>query len=161
PDITKGEAKLGTPLYMSPEQASGKPTDHRSDIFAFGVVLYEMLAGGTPFQGDDEPSTLKQISQACPVPIEQLRPDVPERRRDVVTRVLEKAPQERYDRMEDAVTDLRVIGSGFEDRTTTVSLAPSTPRRLRRRAWIFIALAAILIPAIWMAVSWISRERVP
>ncbi|MDL2336203.1 MAG: protein kinase, partial [Pseudomonadota bacterium] len=87
---------LGTPQYMSPEQAKGERLDGRSDLFSAGIVLYQMLTGQRPFQGDSLVSLAMQIATAEPKPIEQLRTDVPAALRRIVSRTLAKLPERRY-----------------------------------------------------------------
>ncbi len=87
---------LGTVAYMSPEQAEGKPVDARSDVFSLGAVLYEMLAGRRPFEGDSYLKTLAAILRDPPPPIGTIRPDVPAPLARIVARALEKRPEDRY-----------------------------------------------------------------
>ena len=95
---------LGTIAYMSPEQASGQPLDSRSDIFSFGVVLYEMLSGKRPFGGRTDLEVLKTIIHGELPPLSE---EVPEAHRNVVEKALEKSPAERYQSMREMVVDLR------------------------------------------------------
>ena len=95
---------LGTIAYMSPEQASGQPLDSRSDIFSFGVVLYEMLSGKRPFGGQTDLEVLKTIIHGELPPLSE---EVPEAYRNVVEKALEKSPAERYQSMREMVVDLR------------------------------------------------------
>src|SRR6202035_4014578 len=103
-DHTRPGVVLGTVAYMSPEQASGKPLDARSDIFAFGVVLYELLAGRRPFAGSTGLEVLQTIIHGAPEP---LAPTIPPALRALVEKTLEKDPAERYQTMRDMVVDLR------------------------------------------------------
>ena len=97
---------LGTSAYMSPEQAEGKPVDARSDVFALGVLLYEMLCGRRPFRGDTTLSTLASILQAAPDPPRHLRGEIPETVERIVLRCLEKKPEARYPSMQDVLREL-------------------------------------------------------
>src|SRR5690349_3252235 len=87
---------VGTPQYMSPEQASGDPLDGRSDIYSLGIVLYQMLAGAPPFDGPSSAAILAQQLTEVPAPIRQLRPDVPEEMALVLERMIEKSRGKRY-----------------------------------------------------------------
>ena len=101
---TRPGAILGTPAYMSPKQASGTPIDARSDVFSFGVVLYEMLSGARPFNGTSQVDILHAVMHAQPAP---LAADIPPVLRNLVERAMEKDPADRYPSMRDVVTDLR------------------------------------------------------
>jgi len=117
-EITRTGEALGTLCYMSPEQAEGRPTDARSDLFSFGVVLYEMLAGKPPFGGDSLAATVRAILFANPVSLRQLRPEVPEALERSVLHLLEKDPTHRPDSIETVLNELRNLAgasttSGF------------------------------------------------
>ncbi len=92
---------VGTPHYMSPEQATGERVDGRSDIYALGVVLYQMLAGTPPFEGESAQSVLMKQATVDPVPIRQLRGEVPAALAAVIERMLAKDPADRYQTAED------------------------------------------------------------
>jgi serine/threonine protein kinase/tetratricopeptide (TPR) repeat protein len=126
---------IGTIAYMSPEQASGLPLDARSDIFSFGVVLYEMLAGKRPFRGATDLEVLKTIAHGAPEPLgEELSVSL----RMIVEKALEKDPAERYQSMRDMVVDLK-----RQTRQTTELPAPERSNRpLKWLAAVFLALAA-------------------
>jgi len=112
---------VGTPVYMSPEQAAGEEIDTRSDLYALGVVAYEMLAGHPPFQGSHRVVVSKHIAER-PVPIERVRPETPYAVAGAVMRALEKQPSERWQSGE----ELRQALAG--QRSTS-----HRQRRLRRR----------------------------
>ncbi len=92
--LTITGARIGTPVYMSPEQAKGQRIDHKSDIYSFGVVFYEALCGQPPFQGAYEAVIHQQITQ-MPAPPKQVNPDIPQVLSDLVYRMLEKEPEKR------------------------------------------------------------------
>ena len=94
--VTRAGQIVGTAAYMSPEQAEGKSIDARSDLFALGALLYEMLAGRRPFSGDTRLSTLASVLKATPDRLRRIRHDVPEHIERVVSRCLEKDPAARY-----------------------------------------------------------------
>jgi serine/threonine protein kinase/HAMP domain-containing protein len=87
---------IGTPQYMSPEQARGEPLDGRSDLFSLGIVLYQLLTGLRPFDADSIVALMLKIAKEEPTPIEKLRNDVPPALRRVVERCLSKQPDRRY-----------------------------------------------------------------
>src|SRR6186997_2247906 len=94
--VTRAGQIVGTAAYMSPEQAEGKPLDARSDLFALGALLHEMLAGRRPFSGDTRLSTLASVLKTSPDPLRRIRHVVPEHVERVVLRCLEKDPAARY-----------------------------------------------------------------
>jgi Tol biopolymer transport system component len=100
-------AIAGTLPYMSPEQLTGKRVDHRTDIFSFGVVLYEMATGQQPHQGRTTQELIESILTRYPRPIADLSPAVPEKLQEMIAKALEKDPGERYQHMEDIAVDLR------------------------------------------------------
>ena len=95
-DETEPGVVMGTAGYMSPEQVRGKAVDHRSDIFAFGAILYEMLAGQRAFQKPTSAETMTAILNEEPAPISQLTPQTPPALQRMVQRCLEKNPDQRF-----------------------------------------------------------------
>jgi len=104
--LTRSGEMLGTYDYMSPEQATGKHADATSDQFAFGAVMYELLTGRRPFQGDTDVQVLAQVRQHDPTTPEQLRSKVPADLSVICMRCLEKRPTDRYRSMAEAAEDL-------------------------------------------------------
>jgi len=98
---------MGTVNYMSPEQAKGERVDERTDIFSLGVVIYEMIAGRTPFAGDSMPETFANLINAEPQPFSQFAANVPDEMQRIVTKTLRKSKDERYQTMKDVLADLR------------------------------------------------------
>ena len=98
---------LGSPKYMAPEQVAGQPTDGKTDIFALGVVLYEMLTGTTPFNGDNLSAIMYKILHEEPAPPSTLNPRVPAVFDQIVSRALAKRPEDRYQTAREFARDLR------------------------------------------------------
>jgi serine/threonine-protein kinase len=107
--LTQIGITLGTPLYMSPEQVEGKPLDHRSDIYSFGVTCYQMLAGSPPFSGDTALAVAVQHLKTQPKPLETLRTDLPPALCRLVHTMLVKDPQRRCASARDVLRELRRI----------------------------------------------------
>jgi serine/threonine-protein kinase len=95
-NLTAVGVALGTPLYMSPEQIQGFSVDSRSDLYSLGATAYHMLAGRPPFAGETALALAMQHIQAEPVPLEQLRPDLPKSLVDIVHKLLRKSPEDRF-----------------------------------------------------------------
>ena len=106
-EMTKSGTILGTVSYMSPEQAEGKVVDSRSDVFSFGVLLYQMTTGELPFRGDSSTSTLAKILEVDPPPLSVMREGLPADLERIVHRCLEKEPDNRYNDTRDLVAELR------------------------------------------------------
>jgi serine/threonine-protein kinase len=104
---------LGSPKYMSPEQVMGKAIDQRSDIFSLGVMLYEMLTGQAPFNGDNVNAIMYQTLNAVPVPPNSLNPEVPEMINFIVAKALAKKVEDRYRNAKDFAVDLRACRETF------------------------------------------------
>ncbi|HSL54021.1 MAG TPA: protein kinase [Pyrinomonadaceae bacterium] len=98
---------MGTSHYMSPEQARGKPVDARSDIWSLGVVIYEMIAGRTPFEGETSTDVIVAITQKEPPPLARFAPNVPAELDWIVMKALRKDRDERYQTVKELITDLR------------------------------------------------------
>jgi Tol biopolymer transport system component/predicted Ser/Thr protein kinase len=107
--LTKTSSTVGTLAYMAPEVIEGKETDARSDIFSFGVLLYEMLTGKLPFKGEYESALMYSIINDEPEPIENLRRDLSSELVHVLNRSLEKDPEDRYQNMHDVIIDLKRV----------------------------------------------------
>ncbi|HOC16983.1 MAG TPA: serine/threonine-protein kinase, partial [Vicinamibacterales bacterium] len=106
-DLTRTRPFVGTVSYMAPEQVRGEPADARTDLFAFGVVLYEMLSGGRPaFETDSFASTMHRILTEEPEPLAGLDATLPEELTRVVERALAKSRDERYQRVDEMLADL-------------------------------------------------------
>ena len=141
---------LGTASYMSPEQAKGKPVDRRTDIWAFGCILYEMLAGRRPFEGEGISEVLAAVIMA-PIAFEALPASVPPRLARLVRRCLERDPRRRLRDIGEARLQLEDIQSGKADETqpsaAVLSEAAPKPSRLRRLLSIAATAAATAIVA--------------
>ncbi len=105
--LTRSSSTVGTLAYMAPEQLRGAEADARSDIFSFGVLLYEMITGRVPFEGAHEAALMYSITNEPPVPLEKYLPGAPSELLHIINRSLEKDPEDRYQSVHDMVIDIR------------------------------------------------------
>src|SRR5262249_23628579 len=103
--LTMTGAVMGTPAYMSPEQARGEWVDHRSDIFSFGGVLYEMSTGRIPFSGRSKADVISSLLNQPHTPVTEVNKKIPARLAAVIDRALAKEPAERYQSMPEMIAD--------------------------------------------------------
>ncbi len=165
--VAGGGLVIGTPFYMSPEQARGQEADARSDIFAFGVMLFEMATGQRPFKGANSVELLSAVLKDEPPQVTEIRPDLPIHLTRVIRRCLAKDPDDRYQTARDVVDELRElqleVTSGFArapiSRTGAPGRVPGRATRMRMFAAVsaVVAIAAVLVVVFG---SW-DRETLP
>lgn len=138
----------GTPGYIAPEVLVGGEADHRSDIFALGVTFYEMLTARHPFSAASKTAIAARTLQATPQPVHELAQAVPAALEQILSRMLAKSPQERYQRASDLLADLQALQSG---RSSAVLDTPVRRPRLGKRASRGLAAAALILIALGIA----------
>ena len=164
-DITAPQTSsvIGTPTYLSPEQAQGQPVDARSDLYSLGCVLYELLAGTPPFTGDTPVAiAYKQVNEIA-VPPSQHNPDVPPRLDAVVMKCLAKNPANRYQSAEELTADLERVRTGQEVEATplmpaggeatqviarpqaTQVMPPPQPEGSSRKVWLGVLIGIVIV----------------
>src|SRR5882672_4982506 len=133
---------MGTAGYMSPEQARGGDIDYRSDIFSFGSMLYEMVAGKQPFKGASTAQTLTAIIEDDPQPVAEANPKTPTPLRWIIERCLAKDPEDRYTSTRDLARDLQSIRDHLSDATTSAQI-PQAAVATQRPKWLIPALIGL------------------
>ncbi|HEY6952149.1 MAG TPA: protein kinase, partial [Bacteroidota bacterium] len=136
--LTRTGTTVGTAPYMSPEQVRGEALDHRTDLFSFGIVLYELATGSYPFRGEHEAAVAYAIVNEDPISLRSVRPSLPEAFQRIIQRCLEKDIQKRYQSADEIVADLRSLQSGGSNGTI------ETPRHWANR-WILFGIAGIVL----------------
>lgn len=168
--LTQAGATLGTPAYMSPEQAVGDEVDARSDIFSFGVVLYQMLTGSLPFRGRTTLTLLRQIVHDEPPPLSTLEPRLPSSLSAIVDRCLAKEPDARYASASQVAHAIKAVLESSElpapipidqGPTRTFDAMPVIAPDPRRIRWMPAAAVVVLLIAGtgWLA-RWAMRDTV-
>jgi serine/threonine protein kinase/Tol biopolymer transport system component len=162
--LTKTSSTIGTLAYMAPEQIQGGEVDARSDIFSFGIVLYEMLTGHLPFRGEHEAAMMYAIVNQDPEPLQQHVPDAPSELLHILDRALAKDREERYQTILDMLIDLRRLKKDStrvartSERSGEMEAAPSkgVPHKSTRRLAIFLA-AIVALACGGILISLLSR----
>jgi serine/threonine-protein kinase len=185
-ELTQVGITMGTPLYMSPEQAEGKKLDPRSDLYSFGVTCYHMLAGRPPFEGETALAVAVQHVKSKPQRLETLRPDLPPGLCRIVHKLLEKSTQDRYQDATEVLKDLRALAiaspeaewaDSLDDWTSAELIALSDERiaatreldalmktaalklRPQRSRWPWAIAAGVLLAFIAGGIiAWVNRD---
>jgi eukaryotic-like serine/threonine-protein kinase len=163
-DLSASGSATGTPGYMSPEQARGDELDARTDLFAFGIVLYEMATGKMPFQGKTLGAVMAAILHDVPEPPSQLNPEIPEGLQQIIGKALEKDQDVRYQTASDMRADLkrlqRDLNSGRSQPAFSSKPSSGAPIVRRQARWPYIAggTALLLLTA---AAFYVTRPLPP
>ena len=168
--MTRTGAFLGTPRYMSPEQVEGKPADGRADLYAFGLILYEMVIGDVPFTGESTLKVMYQRIQEKPKSPKILRPDLPNWLVKIIMRCLERDPNDRYQNAYEILADLQGGQSGSGASRVGMSRIGSGSQSViiqipefasRRWVWIVAGVVAALLAGAGDTSSTASDPRLP
>ena len=162
--LTQDHSTLGTAAYMSPEQARGEKVDHRTDIWSFGVVLYEMLTGELPFKGEYEQAVIYAILNEEPTQVSSLRTDAPPELVAIVDHCLAKDPGERYPTSAELVAALQALHSR-NDGANPFSVSRLFKKPSGIISAIFLLLVLTIVTAWWLRhnarVSWARQTLLP
>lgn len=141
--VTRAGTTLGTIAYMSPEQLRGEPVDQRSDLWAVGVILYEMVTGRRPFRGDYDEAVAYQVLNMEPDPLTAIRTGVPMELERIVKKLISRESQERYQSAEDLLVDLRSLRKAGDAPSTAITTAPA--RVANRKRLLLYGVPAIVV----------------
>ena len=161
--LTKADQTLGTMPYMSPEQLQGAETDHRTDIWALGCVLYEMVSGARPFRGEYQQALAYEIVNEQPEPLTGIRAGVPMELEFIASKCLEKDADARYSSAADLATDLRRVGRNLDSdgrsAVRTAAPVPPPPAAAPSRPKVAIVALASAIGVALLAAAFIAGSR--
>ena len=145
---------MGTVGYMSPEQVRGQPADHRSDIFSFGAILYEMLSGRRAFRGDSAVETMSAILKEDPPDLSETNKPLPPGLERLVRHCLEKSPAQRFQSARDLAYDLETISTSSGSAAAGTALAAARPRRaIPARVLAILGTAALTALVTWLLIG--------
>ncbi len=168
PKLTTAGVSIGTPTYMSPEQAAGETAiDHRADIYSLGVLAYEALAGRPPFDGPTAQAIMASHVTEPPPPIAERRPELPASLAATVMRCLEKRPENRWQSADDLLAEFEALATPGRG----VASVPGGERGLRRQPVLLFAAVAVVVAvlAVWgirtarqaSVLRWAQEEAIP
>jgi len=153
-NLTKDGSTLGTAAYMSPEQAKGEEVDNRSDIFSFGVVLYELLTKQLPFGGEHPAAIIYSIINEQPQPVARYNNQVSSELERMVFKTLAKDKEERYQHIDDLLADLRHEKKSLEYVKTAVTTQPAVPPEVAKKR--VVPLLAGIVVVLLLLVSYLA-----
>jgi serine/threonine-protein kinase len=156
---------IGTPDYMAPEQVSGRRGDVRTDIYALGTILYEMLTGHLPYSGPNVYNVMRSKTAEDPQPPTAFKPDLDPRLEEIVLHAIERNPRDRYASAAEMLADLRdpsrVVPKGRAQRLHPRSLAMQRARRTAGYVLFFTSLIGAFIFLIWLANRYPAAQTAP
>ena len=155
PQLTSSGLVMGTPSSMAPEQLRGEELDQRADVYALGVLFYQVLTGQRPYEGDDPQALADAQEHHAPTPVQELRPEVPDDVARVVTRALGRKRDDRYWNCEEMLKDMGDVPapplmSRLSMKATPVRV---TKTLVATRPWTAIGVAAVAVAGMWMGIG--------
>lgn len=151
---------MGTPAYMSPEQARGEPLDARTDLFSLGAVMYEIATGKLPFQGTTTVTILASLLRDTPEPPLRANPGLPVELGRIISKALEKDRDIRYQSAADLRADLKRLRRDTDSGRLTAQRTDSSERTVRRRQlWMWVGAAVLAVAAIAAVYEWRRAQQ--
>ncbi|NIT61653.1 MAG: protein kinase, partial [Aliifodinibius sp.] len=154
PKLTKKGSTLGTVAYMSPEQIQGEEVDRRADIWAIGVILYEMITGQLPFKGEYDQAIIYSILNESPESISNLRTELPPRIEQILTKCISKKKEARYQNVNEMMADLRLLKQQMEFPIISPKPTVETTSRSSKSSLVII-VASIVIVVLSSLLFWV------
>jgi serine/threonine protein kinase/Tfp pilus assembly protein PilF len=164
--ITGSGVMIGTPEYMSPEQVDGKEADQRADIYSLGVILYEMVTGKVPFEGDTPFSVGVKHKSEIPRPPKEINDQIPENLNGVILACMEKEKEKRYQSVGELRSDLESLEKGFPTTDRVIPKKPQTSEEITvtfKKRWAVVVVPVVVIVAVFLAIISLKngKEVVP
>jgi TolB-like protein/Flp pilus assembly protein TadD/predicted Ser/Thr protein kinase len=159
--ITETGSTLGTAAYMSPEQAQGEEVDQRTDIFSFGVVLYELLTRQLPFKGEHQAAIVYSIINEEPQPVARFNSQVPAKLEDIVSKALAKDREERYQHIDDLLADLRRERKSLEYVKTGPLAQPVETQKPLKKKTLSLVVAGLAVVILIVGYFALFNKREP
>jgi eukaryotic-like serine/threonine-protein kinase len=160
--LTSPGTALGTVAYMSPEQVRGEELDARSDLFSFGLVLYEMGAGRPAFSGNTSGVLAEAILNRSPIPVTRLNPQLSPKFEEIINKTIEKDRKLRYQHASEIRTDLQRLKRDIESgRAADSSIRESSTVRPRKARWVAVVTSAGVLAALAVSSFYLWRSRYP
>jgi serine/threonine protein kinase len=158
--LTSPGATVGTIAYMSPEQVRAKELDARTDLFSFGVVLYEMATGALPFRGETSGMIFESILNRIPVAPVRINPEVPHKLEEIVQKALEKDREVRYQSAAEMRAELKRMKRDTESQGVMAAPAEvETRKRPQRLLWVLPVIILLAAAGFWLGVSCAHTPR--